>query len=104
VSPGYNELIDFFVLVGLLSFPAYSVYWVRYHLRGARRGRLWAGLPAFLGWCLATYVCFLRLMLQCMGGHCADQVSPFLEFAILYAATSIALILSMHRYRSKYAG
>jgi len=103
MAPGYNEVIDTFVLIGLLSLPAYSVYWVRYHLRGDRRGRLWVGLVAFLAWCVATYFCFLRLMLQCMGGHCADKVSPFLEFAILYAASSVVLILSMHRYRAKYA-
>lgn len=43
-----------------------------------------------------TYFCFIRLMLGCMGGGCADKVSPFLEFAILYAFSSAALISSMH--------
>ena len=101
MAPGYNDVIDLFVLVGLLSFPAYFVYWVRHHFRGGRRRRLWVGFAAFLIWCVATYYCFLRLMLQCMGGHCADRVSPFLELAILYAVSSAALILSMHRYRTR---
>ena len=97
-----NELIDIFVLIGFVSFPAYSVYWV-YHLRRDLWRRLWVGLAALLLWCVATYYCFLRLMLQCMGGNCADKVSPFLELAILYAVSSAVLILSMHRYRAKYA-
>jgi hypothetical protein len=98
--PSYDEVIDVFVLIGLLSFPAYSLYWFGYHVRAERRGRLWVAFVAFVVWCLATYFCFLRLMLQCMGGHCAGKVSPFLELAVLYAASSLALILSMHRYRA----
>lgn len=99
----YTEIIDGFVLIGLLSFPAYSVYWVGYHLRGERWRHLWVGIVALLAWCVATYFCFLRLMFACMGGHCANKVSPFLEFAILYAFSSAALILLMHLYRAKYA-
>ena len=100
---GYEELIDGFTLAGLLSFPAYSVYWFLYHLRGERRRRLWVGIVAFLIWCATTYFCLLRLMLGCMGGHCAGQISPFLEFAIVYAVSSAVLILLMHWYRAKHA-
>jgi hypothetical protein len=97
---GYENVIDAFTLAGLLSFPAYSVYWFLYHLRSQRRRRLWAGIAAFVLWCVATYVCFLRLMLGCMGGHCAGKVSPFLEFAILYAVSAVALIGLLHWYRA----
>jgi hypothetical protein len=100
---GYEKVIDSFTLVGLLSFPAYSVYWFGYHLRGERRRRLWIGIMALLLWCVATYFCFLRLMFGCMGGHCAGKVSPFLEFAVIYAVSSVVLILLMHWYRAKYA-
>jgi hypothetical protein len=100
---GPDEVIDGFILIGLLSFPAYSVYWVRYHLRGERWRRLWVGMLAFLLWCAATYFCFLRLMLGCMGGGCAEKVSPFLEFAVLYAFSSAVLVFLMHRYRAKYS-
>jgi hypothetical protein len=89
---GYEDITDSFILIGLLSFPAYSVYRVGYHLRQKRRHRLWVGIVAFLAWCVATYVCFLRLKLACMGGHCAGKVSPFLEFAILYAFSAAAII------------
>jgi hypothetical protein len=101
MSPGYNEVIDGFTLIGLLSLPAYSVYWVRYHLRGEGWRRLWVGMAAFVAWCVATYFCFIRLIFWCLGGGCADRVSPFLEFAILYAFSSGVLILVMHRYRAK---
>jgi len=97
----YGDIIDGLTLVGLLSFPAYSLYWVPYHLRRARRRRLWVGLAAFLLWCVATYLCFLRPMLQCMGGHCAGRVSPFLELALAYAGSSAALILLMHGNRAR---
>lgn len=103
MSSGYNDVIDGLVLFGLLSFPAYSAYWVRHQLRDRGR-RLWIGMLAFLVWCAATYFCFLRLMFGCMGGGCADRVSPFLEFAIVYAVTSAILIVSMHLCRTKRAG
>ena len=103
MAPNYDALIDSFILIGLLSFPAYSVYWVWYHLRGERWRRLWVGMAGLLVWCVATYFCFLRLMFACMGGHCAGKVSPFLEFAILYAISSAVLILLMHWYRAKHA-
>jgi hypothetical protein len=96
----YSDVIDGLTLVGLLSFPAYSLYWVPYQLRAARR-RLWVGLVAFLLWCAATYVCFLWPMLQCLGGHCGERVSPFLELGLAYAGASAALILLMHWQRGK---
>jgi hypothetical protein len=40
-------------------------------------------------------------MLQCMGGHCAGRVSPFLELALAYAGSSTALILVMHGQRAR---
>ena len=100
---GYEEVIDGLTLTGLLSFPVYSVYWFLYHLRGERRRRLWVVVVAFLAWCASTYFCFLRLMLGCMGGHCAGKVSPFLELAIVYALSSGVLILSMHWSRARHA-
>ena len=103
-SSFYESLTDALTLVGLLGFPAYAVYWFRYHLGAERRPRLWIGIAAFLAWCVATYVCFLRLMLGCLGGNCAGKVSPFLEFAILYAVSSAGLIMWMHRSRAPYAG
>ena len=103
MAPGYNDLIDAFTLIGLLSFPAYLVYWVKHHLRREGWRRLWVGMVALLAWCAATYLCFLRLMFGCMGGGCAGKVSPFLEFAVLYAVSSGALILLLHRYRARYA-
>ena len=103
MAPDDAHLIDALTLFGLLSFPGYLVYWVGYHLRGHRSRRLWAGAVGFLIWCAATYFCFLRLMFGCMGGHCGDRVSPFLEFAILYAGVSAALIVLMHRYRLERA-
>ena len=98
---GYQEIIDGLTLAGLLGFPGYSAYWFPYHLRGERRRRLWLGFVAFLIWCAATYFCFLRLMLACMGGNCAGKVSPFLEFAIAYAASTALLIGLMHWYRAR---
>jgi hypothetical protein len=95
------EVIDGFTLFGLLAFPGYLMYWVGYHLRSARRRRLWVLAPALLAWFAATYFCFIRLMLGCMGGGCADKVSPFLEFAILYAFSSAVLISFMHWGRAK---
>jgi hypothetical protein len=96
VSITHVEVTDGLTLIGLLAFPGYLVYWVPYHLRSERRRRLWVLAPALLAWCAATYFCFIRLMLWCMGGGCADKVSPFLEFAILYAFSSAALISLMH--------
>jgi hypothetical protein len=93
-----TELIDVFTLIGLFSFPAYSIYWVRYHLPAERRHRLWALAVAFVAWCAVTWFCFLRLMLGCIGGHCDD--TGFLPFAILYAISSAVLILVMHHYRA----
>jgi hypothetical protein len=90
---------DVLTLIGLVSFPAYSVYWILYQRRRGRRS-LWPGLSALLLWCAATYWCFLRLMLGCLGGHCGDQVSPFLELAIVYAGTSAALIVLLHWKRA----
>ena len=101
MASGYDAVIDLFVLVGLLSFPAYLVYWVRYHLGGERRRRLWIGFTAFLAWCAATYFCFVRLMLECLGGNCGGRVSPFLELAILYAVSSLGLMLMLHLYRAR---
>jgi hypothetical protein len=95
-----TELIDVFTLIGLFSFPAYAIYWLRYHIAAARRHRLWLMPVAFVVWCAATWYCFLRLMTWCLGGNCAGKVSPFLEFAMLYAATSAALILVLHQYRA----
>ena len=95
-----TKLIDVFTLIGLFSFPAYSIYWLRYHFAAPRRHRLWVLPIAFLVWCAATWYCFLRLMAWCFGGNCAGKVSPFLEFAIVYAVTSAALIVAMHQYRA----
>ena len=95
-----TKLTDAFALFALFSFPAYSIYWVRYHLAAQRRHRLWALPVAFVVWCAATWYCFLRLMTWCLGGNCAGKVSPFLEFAILYAGVSAALILMLHQYRA----
>jgi hypothetical protein len=89
------------VLFGLLSFPAYSVYWVWHHARGEGRRQISVGVLGFLAWCVATYFCFIGPMLGCLGGGCADRVSPFLELAIVYALTSGALIVLMHRWRTR---
>lgn len=101
--PDPRQITDGFILIGLLAFPGYLVYWVHYHVRRERRRRLWVLAPALLAWCAATYFCFIRLMLWCMGGGCADKVSPFLEFAILYAFSSAVLISLMHWGRAKAA-
>jgi hypothetical protein len=94
----YRDVIDACTLIGLVSFPVYSVYWVIYHLREERRRRLWVAAAAFLAWCAVTWFCFLRLMLGCIGGHCDD--TGFVPFAILYAISSAVLILGMHQYRA----
>ena len=101
MSITHVEVTDGFTLIGLLTFPGYLVYWVGYHFRSDRRRRLWVLAPAVVAWCAATYVCVIRLMLWCMGGGCADKVSPFLEFAILYAFSSAVLITLMHWARAK---
>jgi hypothetical protein len=101
MEPSYEVLIDVLTLIGLVSFPVYAVYWLWYHLGGERWRRFWVGGAGFFAWCAATYFCFLRLVFGCMGGHCAGKVSPFLEFAILYAVSSAALIVLMHWYRAK---
>jgi hypothetical protein len=93
-----TELIDAFTLIGLVTFPAYSIYWVRYHQPAERRHRLWALVVAFVVWCAVTWFCFLRLMLGCIGGHCDD--TGFVPFAILYAISSAVLILAMHLCRA----
>lgn len=101
MSPNHLiALTDGLTLVGLLPLPAYSVYWLRYHLRGERWRRLWLGGLALLAWGVATYVCFIRLVLGCLGGGCADKVSPFLEFSIIYAVSSTLLIFLLHWYRA----
>lgn len=97
----YDNVIDGFTMIGLFGFPPYWVYWIGYHLRRERRRRLWLGMPALLAWCAATYFCFLRLMIGCMGGGCADKVSPFLEYAIIYAFSSIVLILMLRALRAR---
>lgn len=99
-----EEVIDGFLLLGLLGFPAYSVYWVRHQSRGEGWRRLWIGMLAFLAWCAATYFCFLRLLVGCLAGGCAGRTSPFLEFAVLYAVISGVLIVLMHRYRTHHSG
>ena len=104
MASGYEGVIDGLILTGLLSFPLYSVYWFGYHFRGTRRHRLWVGIVALLVWCAATYFCFLRLLLGCLGGHCEGKVSPFLELAVVYAVSSAILILLMHWYRAQCAG
>ena len=101
MSITHVEVTDSFILIGLLAFPGYLVYWVPHHLRRERRRRLWLLAPALLAWGAATYVCFLRLMLGCMGGHCADTASPFLEFAVLYAFCSAVLVSLMHWARAR---
>jgi hypothetical protein len=101
MSLTHTEVIDSFILIGLLVFPGYLVYWVAYHRRRERRRRLWMLAPALLAWCAATYFCFIRLMLWCMGGNCADKVSPFLEFSILYAVSSAGLVSLMHWGRAR---
>ena len=93
-----TELIDALTLIGLVSFPAYAIYWVRYHRPPERRHRLWALAVAFAVWCAVTWFCFLRLMLGCIGGHCDD--TGFLPFAILYAISSAMLILVLRVIRS----
>jgi hypothetical protein len=100
LTPGISDITDGLVLIGMLAFPAYSLYWFPYQLRSERRQRLRIGIWAFLAWCLATYVCFVRLMLGCIGGHCAGRVSPFLEFAVVYALVTVGLIWWMHRSRA----
>jgi len=97
----YENVIGAFTLIGLFSFPAYALYWLISQLRAGARPPLWLGAAAFLAWCVATYVCFLRLMIGCMGGHCGGRVSPFLEFSILYAVSSGALILVLSRWRAR---
>jgi hypothetical protein len=95
-----NNVIDAFVATGLVSFPLYLGYWIVFQVRRRTARRLWAGLAAFAIWCAATWFCFIRLMIQCMAGGCAEKVSPFLEYAILYAVTSVVLIGLMHRLRA----
>ena len=94
--------VDAFTLIGLVTFPAYAVYWVIHHLNKERRHRLWVAAVAFIAWCAVTWFCFLRLMLGCMSGHCDD--TGFLQFAILYAISSAVLILLMHQYRAATGG
>jgi len=103
MSGAHYDLISSLVLVGLLSFPAYSVYWVTRQLRGGGWRRLWIAMVAFLAWCVATYFCFIRPMLGCLGGGCADKVSPFLELAVVYIFSSAMLIVLMHWCRAKNA-
>jgi hypothetical protein len=92
---------DALILVGLLSFPGYLIYWILYHVRGERQRRLWVLVPAVLAWSAASFYCFIRPMLGCIGGHCAHTVSPFLELAVLYAFSSAVLIGLMHWKRDK---
>jgi hypothetical protein len=99
----YDHAIGAFTLLGLFSFPAYALYWLLSQLRAGARPRLWLAAAAFFAWGVATYVCFLRLVIGCLGGHCGGRVSPFLEFSILYAVSSAALILVLSRWRVRRA-
>ena len=95
-----EDVIDGLLLVGFLAFPPYLLYWAIHHLGRRAYRRLWIGLLGFVGWCAATVGFFLFPMLSCMGGHCAGKVSPYLEFSIAYAATTLALIGVLHWLRA----
>lgn len=96
----WGDVTDGFILIGLLAFPGYLAYWIPYHFRLRRRRRLWVLAPALLAWGAATWFCFVRPMLWCLGGGCADKVSPFLELATVYASSSAVLVSLLHRARS----
>jgi hypothetical protein len=96
-----DDVIGALTLFGLFSFPSYALYWLISQLRAGVRPRLWIGAAASFAWTVATWVCFLRLMIGCLGGHCGGRVSPFLEFSILYAVSSAALILVLSRWRAR---
>ena len=94
-----SNAIDALTMFGFFGFPAYGIYWVSYQLRHRARHRLWVGVVAFLMWCAATVFWFLRPMSWCFGGGCAGRVSPFLQYALLYALSSAMLMLAMHVFR-----
>jgi hypothetical protein len=101
MSPGGAEsLTDALTLIGLLTVPAYFLYWFLYHRSRRLTRRPWIGPAALLLWIVATYVCLVSPMIGCLGGHCGGRVSPFLELAIGYAATSVTLIVWLHRVRA----
>lgn len=96
-----NQIIDTFSLIGLFSFPPYLAYWAWLQIRARALRRLWWLLLALAAWLASTFFFLLLPMLSCMGGGCADKVSPFLQYAILYAASSLALILLLHWLRGQ---
>jgi hypothetical protein len=87
-----EDVIDALSLVGLLGFPPYLLYWAIDQIGQRAFNRLWIGAAGIAGWCLATIAFLVYPMMTCMGGHCAGKVSPFLEFSIAYAASSVALV------------
>lgn len=96
-----NTVTDILVLIGLFSFPPYLVYWIWLQIRLRTPRRLWWVLPALMAWMAATFFFLLLPMLACFGGGCADKVSPFLQYAVLYAAASLVLILLLYLFRRK---
>ena len=94
-----DTFIDGFSLIGLLGFPPYLVYWIRIQIRARTARRLWWLLPALIAWLAATVFFLLLPMLACMGGGCAGKVSPFLQYAVLYAACTLALIMLLQWFR-----
>jgi len=98
-----NAVIDIFTLIGLLSFPPYLLYWIAYHVHLRAWRRLWGALLAVFAWLSATIALFIFPMLGCMGGGCAEKVSPFLQFAVLYAFSSATIVFLLHRFRVKIA-
>jgi hypothetical protein len=98
-----SAVIDIFTLIGLLSFPPYLLYWIVYHVRLRAWRRLWGALLAVFAWLIASTGFFIFPMLGCMGGGCAEKVSPFLQFAVLYAFSSATIVFLLHRFRVKNA-
>jgi hypothetical protein len=92
-------VIDTFLVIGLFGFRRIMVYWIVLPVSAAD-GETPVGRPqGVLRSGAATWFCFIRLMLGCMGGGCADEISPFLEYAMLYAGISVVLIGLMHLFR-----
>ena len=96
-----HTYIDVLTAVGLLSLPCYLVYWVVYHVHFGAWRRLWGALAAVVAWVMASTAFLLIPMTGCMGGGCAEKLSPFLEFSVLYACSSAAIVLLLHLFRLK---
>lgn len=103
ITTPIDTLIDIGTTIGFLSFPAYLLYWIVYHVHLRAWRHLWRAFVAFLAWSIATIVFFLFPMAGCTGGGCAGRVFPFLGFAVLYACSSAAIIVRLHRFRVKNA-